>query len=175
MWLQEFHLTGFTFAFIHPATPALLLPEEKCCSFGSHITDDIRAPTQLLAACAEILSVPILYISHSGVMNDGVLPGLGILAWICFLNLFQCPGPLADPGSPSSVSVLTCSNPEGTNHQPLLGMVKSCQQHKHTSSSNNSCTHSSHSELFHSAGYKLLFYNCSVLADRPHYLHQVFL
>lgn len=131
--LQEFHLTGFTRAFVHSFIafmhPVLLLPEEKWSSFGSHLTGDVMAPIQLLAACAAILPVPILCISHSWVIDDGVLPGLGILAWICFLNLSQCPGPLATPGSSSSVSVLTCSHPEGANHQPLLGMVKSCQQH----------------------------------------------
>lgn len=79
--------------------------------FGSHITDAVMAPIQLLAACAATLSVPILYISHSGV-TDGVLPGLGILAWICLLNLFQCPGALATSSSSSSVSVFTSSNPE---------------------------------------------------------------
>lgn len=82
-----------------PATSILLHPEGKWCSFGSQITDDIMAPIQLLAACAAILSVPILCISHSGVIDDIVLPGLGILAWICFLNVFQCPGPLATSGS----------------------------------------------------------------------------
>lgn len=131
--LQEFHLTGFTRAFVHSFIafmhPVLLLPEEKWSSFGSHLTGDVMAPIQLLAACAAILPVPILCISHSWVRDDGVLPGLGILAWICFLNLSQCPGPLATPGSSSSVSVLTCRHPEGANHQPLLGMVKSCQQH----------------------------------------------
>lgn len=83
----------------------------KMVLFGSHITDAVMAPIQLLAACAATLSVPILYISHSGV-TDGVLPGLGILAWICFLNLFQCPGALATSSSSSSVSVFTSSNPE---------------------------------------------------------------
>lgn len=102
LYLQEFHLTGFTFAFMPPAPSVLLLPEEKWGSFGSHITDDTMASIQLLAACAAMLSVPILCICHSGVMDDGVLPGLGILAWICFLNLFRCPGPLASSG-PSSV------------------------------------------------------------------------
>lgn len=82
-----------------PATSILLLCEGKWYSFGSCITDAIMAPTQFLAACAAILSVPVLCLSHSRVIDGGVLPGLEILAWICFLNLFQCPGPLATPGS----------------------------------------------------------------------------
>lgn len=63
-----------------------ILLEGQWPSFGSLTTDDIMAPIQFLASCAAIVSVLILYMSHSRVRDDGVSPGLGILARICFLN-----------------------------------------------------------------------------------------
>lgn len=114
------------------------VPPKWWCN-GSH-----SAPCSL---CSNFTSSHF-YVSHSGVIADGVLPALGILAWICFLNLLQCPGPLATPGSSSSVPVLTGSHPAGANPQALLAMVKPCQQHWHTSISSHLCTCSSLSVLF---------------------------